>query len=305
MLAVAVALDAALPEPPNAIHPVAWIGKGVSFLERIAPMSGRAAPLAAGVGIAVAVPVLAAAAFGWAGVGLHEAGALAYVLVGGMLLKTTFTVRGLRTAAISTAGRLASGDLAAARRDAAGLVGRDTTSLDIPLIAGATVESVAENTTDSYVAPWLAFALLGLPGAIAYRAVNTLDSMIGYRGRYEYIGKAAARLDDAVNLAPARISAMLHLAAGAVLRLPVAQAWSVLRHDRGRTASPNAGWTMSAMAGLLGIRLVKEGHYRLGEDFRDPQPNDVRRAVKVCLTVAVLALALTVGLLAARHTLVG
>lgn len=83
---------------------------------------------------------------------------------------------------------------------------------------------MAENTTDSYVGPWLVFALLGVPGAVSYRAVNTLDSMIGYRGRYEYVGKAAARLDDAVNLVPARVSALLLLAAGSLSRLPVRRA---------------------------------------------------------------------------------
>ena len=96
----------------------------------------------------------------------------------------------------------------------------------------AAIESAAENTTDSYVGPWLAFALFGLPGAVAYRALNTLDSMIGYRGRYEHLGKASARLDDLANLAPARLSALLMLAAGALRRLPARRGW--------HTASPRS-----------------------------------------------------------------
>ena len=104
---------------------------------------------------------------------------------------------------------------------------------------------------------------------MVYRAVNTLDSLLGYRGAYEYLGKFAARLDDVVNLVPARISALLILAGGALSRPSVRRGWRIMLRDRRRTASPNAGLTMSAMAGLLGIQLEKPGHYRLGEGLRE------------------------------------
>ena len=146
--------------------------------------------------------------------GLRELGTIPYLLGGALLLKTTFSVRGLGRAAQVTRRFLEARDLDAARSSLGRLVSRDTQTLTEPLVAAAAIESVGENTTDSYIAPWLAFALLGLPGAFAYRAVNTLDSMIGYHGKYEYSGKAAAILDDLVNLVPARISAMLLLAAG-------------------------------------------------------------------------------------------
>ena len=119
-------------------------------------------------------------------------------------------------------------------------------------MTAAAIESVAENTTDSYIAPWLAFAILGVPGAMAYRAINTLDSILGHRGPLEYLGKASARLDDVVNLVPARLSALLLLIAGSLCRLPVRRGWQTMLRDQSLTASPNAGWTMSAMAGLLG-----------------------------------------------------
>ncbi|MGH2588747.1 MAG: CobD/CbiB family cobalamin biosynthesis protein, partial [Dehalococcoidia bacterium] len=154
------------------------------------------------------------------------------------------------------------------------------------LIAAAAIESLAENVTDSALAPWLAYALFGLPGAAAYRALNTLDSMIGYRNHYEYLGKAAARADDVANLVPARLGALLiTLAAPAGHGSPrraLATAW---RHHR-RTASPNAGWTMAAMAGALGLTLEKTDAYRLG-DGRPPVPTDIRRAQRV--TAAALA----------------
>ena len=171
---------------------------------------------------------------------------LAYVAGGAVLLRTTFTVRGLSSAAMRTRQALGEGRLDDARTSLRSRVSRDPTTLTTRLVAASAIESVAENTTDSYIGPWLAFALLGVPGAVAFRAVNTLDSMLGYRGSYEYLGKAAARLDDAVNLVPARLSALMLLVSGALVRL----AWSIMLRDRRYTASPNAGWTMSAMAGL-------------------------------------------------------
>ena len=110
---------------------------------------------------------------------------------------------------------------------------RDTRTLAPPLVAMAAIESVAENTTESFVGPWMAFALFGLPGAFACRAINTLDSMIGYRGRYEHLGKAAARLDDLVNLVPARLSALLMLVAGRLFcALPAGRGWRITLRDR-------------------------------------------------------------------------
>jgi adenosylcobinamide-phosphate synthase len=133
----------------------------------------------------------------------------------------------------------------------------------------ATIESVAENASDSFVAPLFWFALLGLPGAVFYRAVNTLDAMIGYRGKYEWLGKTAARLDDALNFVPARITAGLLLAAAWLQRRDVRRAMRILARDGSRTETPNAGRPMAAMAGVLGVELTKPGHYRLG-DPREP-----------------------------------
>jgi adenosylcobinamide-phosphate synthase len=145
------------------------------------------------------------------------------------------------------------------------------------------------------VAPLLFFACFGVPGALAYRAVNTLDAMIGYHGRYEYLGKASARLDDLLNLVPARLTAALLLVAGALLGHDVRRGWRILRRDGGRTESPNAGRPMAAMAGLLGVRLEKQGHYRLG----DPLHAVGARTIAAAWRVTALAMALAFGLAAA------
>ena len=304
ILAIAVILDRYLPEPPVAVHPVVWLGRLIAAMERLAPELPLTAFL---FGLAMVVSAVGVATtLAWICMTLlasiHQ---IAYVLGGAVLLRTSFTVTGLSAAAMRTRRDLKRDQIDVARDSLRSLVSRDASSLSRPLVAAAAIESVAENSTDSFVGPWLAYALLGVPGAIAYRAVNTMDSMIGYHGRYEYLGKAAARLDDLVNLVPARLSAGLLLAGGLLAGRSPRRGWRTMLRDRGQTSSPNAGVTMSAMAGLLGVRLEKPGHYRLGERHRDPGPDDIGRAVSIVNRTSLLAVVVTLGLLTARHAISG
>jgi len=305
VLLLAILLDAVLPEPPPILHPVVWMGKAITILESLSPQSGNRAQFVTGAAIGVGVPLAFGAAAWGAAYGLTKLGPLAYLLGGAILLRTTFTVKGLSTAGLDTKRKLETGNLHDARASLRNLVSRDTATLSEPQVAAAAIESLAENTTDSYVAPWLAFGLLGIPGAFMYRAVNTLDSMIGYRGKYEYLGKASARLDDALNYIPARLSGILVLLSAAVLRLRVRLGCTTMWREHGRTASPNAGWTMSAMAGVLGVALEKEGHYCLGDGMREPEARDIGHAVRVGIVVAVLGIGAGVGVVAARQALTG
>lgn len=307
VLMAAVALDAATRELPAPIHPVVWMGKLISWLEKRAPAADRrGASLIAGTGMALLVPTLFGGAAWLVASGLRGIGSAFYVVGGTFLLSTTFTVRGLGRAGQATRRAVESGDRAAARGSLRSLVSRETSNLAEPFILMAAIESVAENTADSFVGPWLAFGLFGLPGAFAYRALNTLDSMVGYRGRYEYLGKASARLDDLANLIPARLSTLLMLMpAGPLCGLPPARGWRVALRDRKLTASPNAGWTISAMAGLLGVALEKVGHYRLGGGLRNPTPRDLRAAVRVCYTLAACAVPVVGVVVVARELVRG
>jgi adenosylcobinamide-phosphate synthase len=300
LFGLAFLLDALLPEPPNAVHPVVWMGKCIAFFERIGLGYGARVQFAYGIVLAIGVPLFFAALAGAAAFGLRQLSPAAYVIVGAVLLRSVFTVRGLGRVGRRVEAALAKGDIATARRNLRSLVSRETAQLSPSQAAGAAVESVAENTTDSFIAPWLAFGLFGLPGAFCYRAVNTLDSMIGYRGRHEWLGKASARLDDALNYFPARIAALLLLAAGAMRRLDVEQGWAVMRRDRRLTASPNAGWTMSAAAGLVGVALEKPGHYLLGKGLRESTARDIGTAVGLCYAVAILGAILAGGVTLAR-----
>jgi adenosylcobinamide-phosphate synthase len=219
-------------------------------------------------------------------------------LLEAVLLKSVFSLRRLLEAGREVELALRAGDLPAARRSVSWhLVSRDTSTLGAGQVASAAVESLAENLPDSFLAPLLAYAAGGLPLAWAYRFGNTADAMVGYHDeQHEHLGKFAARLDDALNWLPSRLGgALLALAAPAVGG-EARQAWRVMRDQHGRTLSPNAGWPMSAVAGALGVRLEKAGHYRLegGPDL--PGADDVRRARRLVLAAAVLGAALAAGL---------
>ena len=290
ILALAVLLDLALGELPSWFHPTVWMGRTVSWAERQAPKS-VGGQLAYGGLMALLVPGLWGAAAYFAVVGLQEVHQVAYILVGAALFKTTFALRMLHRVAARTYSLLAQGDISAVRDNMRSLVSRDVSALTSEQATAATVESVSENITDSFIGPCLAFALFGLPGAVAYRAINTLDSMVGYHGKYEYLGKASARLDDLVNLIPARLTALLLILSSALLPGQRATgAWRIMWRDHRRTESPNAGWTMSGMAGALGVQLEKVGHYRLGDQTRSLEPEDISRAVRTMYLVAALGI---------------
>ena len=303
-LAIALALDLTFRELPAAIHPVVWMGKLVSWLEKTAPLKGmRTAAFGWGVCMAVLVPALVGGLVWLASNILHELGSIPYLIGCALMFSTTFAVGGLARAARDVQEAMDTGSVIEARRGLRSLVSRDADSLNRPLIAAAAIESVAENTTDSYIGPWLAFAILGLPGAFAYRAINTLDSMIGYRGKYEYLGKASARLDDAINFVPARLSAAFMVTAGALCGMSARMGWTWAWRGRAQTASPNAGWTIGAMSGLLGVALEKPGHYRIGDGLRDPCASHIGTSIRVAYAVAALGLLTALGALALRGLL--
>ena len=287
---VAAALDLVLGDPPNRLHPVAWMGRAIAGGRRALCRGGRAQLFVGGALVTLAVAAVAAAA-GLAVATLAARLGSAGPLVEGAALSLLLSMRGLIRAARAVAGPLAAGDLEAARATVAyHLVSRPTATLGPDEVASAAVESVAENLTDAVVAPVCFYLVFGLAGAAAYRAVNTADAMLGYRdGSLEWFGKLAARLDDVLNFVPARLAA-LGLVGGAVAAGEDARgAFRMLRRDGALTASPNAGRTMAAMAGALGLTLGKRGAYRLGEG-RPPTAGDVARAVGVFAWAAGLTL---------------
>jgi adenosylcobinamide-phosphate synthase len=286
----AVLVDVVFGEPPAALHPVVWIGRFQNVLRRSAPV--RPAPAFAwGVLMAVAGPLLSGAGAAWLLSMCKAAAGWLDIPVSIYLLTSSFAIRGLAAGAIGVRRPLEKGDLVAAREALWYLVSRDRTSLSAGLVAAAAIESVAENICDSIVAPLFFFAVGGVPAALAYRAINTLDAKIGYRGPLEWLGKAAARLDDVVNLVPARLSGALVILASVFGPGSPARALAIWRRDRGLAASPNGGHPMAAMAGGLGVELEKVGLYRLGAGFPLPSPRDIDRSVRIMVVAAAIATA--------------
>jgi adenosylcobinamide-phosphate synthase len=300
ILLMALLLDQFLGEYPSPLHPVVWIGKLTSLLLRCAPQSGWWRPFIFGIALAAGVPALCAAAA--AGILCLTADIpVLEVILGAFLLKASFALRELGAAAERVRAPIEAGDLPRAREALRSLCSRDPAQLDAEALVAATVQSLAENLSDSFVAPLFFFALFGVPGAIAYRAINTLDAMVGYRGRFEALGKASARFDDVVNWLPARLTALLLLFAGLLAGRDIRRGWHIFRRDRAKTPSPNGGQPMAMMAGLLGVRLEKQGSYALGDPDHALTPATVRDAWRLTVVAACLAAALIVSCVVAIH----
>ena len=294
-----IAADALAGDPPNLMHPVRAIGITARVYEGVA--RGRLAPRTAGVVGALAIPT-AAALLATASVFAGQRQRGGRVLVAASAISLASAQRTLMRRAIEVADALESGDLDEARRLLAyHLVSRPTADLNAGEVAGAAIESVAENLGDGVAGPWLAFAVAGAGGAWAYRTLNTLDSLWGYRNeRYAEFGWAAARLDDLANLAPARLAAAA-ICVAAQRRLGRGTlAFAAWRRDAGLTESPNAGHPMAAMAGALGVALSKDGYYVLGAGMRAPGAADIRTAVEVARGASIVMAGMCLAVIALR-----
>ena len=288
---LALGIDLTFGDPPNRFHPVAWMGSLIQFARRHRPYNHPQAELAYGAVVATAGS-LGIAALGCLVQQLLDKLPAPYQIVGAAaLLKTTFSVRGLDLAAKQVQVALESGDLPSARLLlGCSLVSRDTSKLNESQVASAAIESVAENASDSLVAPLFYYFLGGLPLALVYRFANTADAMLGYHTpQLEWLGKVPARFDDLLNLLPARITAGLIVLAAPWTGGKPRQAVRTMLREASNTASPNAGYPMSAMAGALGIELEKPGHYRLGTGGRKPASADIRRARRILFVVTGIA----------------
>jgi len=275
ILLLAVAIDLTLGDPSNRWHPVAWMGNLIYRLRQHAPQRGK---LLYGAGIAWGGAVLV----WWLGVQVSKIidslPQAVQPLAKALILKTTFSLRGLHNAAVEVETALATDDLPEARRLLSWhLVSRDTSTLDEAQISAAAIQSVAENTSDGIIAPLFWYGVGGLPTALAYRYLQTCDSILGYRdAEREWLGKIPARTDDLLNLLPARLTAL-----SLILLRP--RAYHIWRRDARLTASPNAGHPMSAMAGALAIELEKVDHYCLNIGAKNPQKRDIQQARRLML----------------------
>jgi adenosylcobinamide-phosphate synthase len=304
-LLLALAFDAILGDPAwlwsRIPHPVVVVGRAIAGLEARWLDLTAPAPAQARLGRTASLLVIGASTL--VALGLQELCAevpLGWVLLG-LVMSSLLAARGLYDHVAAVASGL-EGGLEEGRQAVAHIVGRDPASLDAHGVARAAIESTAENFADGVVAPLFWGVLFGLPGMAAYKAINTLDSMIGHRSpRYLDFGRFAARLDDLVNWLPARLAAFLILAAALWLRGTTPGAgWRALWRDASQHRSTNAGWPEAAMAGVLGLRLAGPRRYAgelvedawMGDGRAVATPDDIRRALFVfvlaCAAIAVL-----------------
>ena len=307
-LPIGFCIDLLLGDPQGWPPPVIWIGKLISALEkalrRAFPKTPAGEKAAGGVlwiltaGVSFLVPFLLLRlcwrVSPWLRLALES-----------VMCWQILATRSLRVESMKVHAALETGDLEASRRAVSMIVGRDVATLDDAGVTRAAVETVAENTSDGTVAPLVFLALGGAPLGMLYKAVNTMDSMLGYvEPPYQNIGLVPAKADDVFNYLPARLSALLMLAAGCVLGMDGKNGLRIFRRDRRKHASPNSAQTESVCAGLLRIRLAGDAWYHgvlhekpfIGDDLRPVEHRDIPRACRLLYLTAVFALLLTQGL---------
>lgn len=305
-LVIGFVIDFFVGDPHGFPHPIILIGKLISALEKglrrlFPPRPGER--WAGGIlwcitaGLAAAVPAGTLFLCGLVSPWLRLA-------VESIMCWQILAARALEKESMLVYKALESGDIIASRKAVSMIVGRDTAALDDAAVTRAAVETVAENTSDGVVAPLLFLAIGGAPLGFFYKAVNTMDSMLGYtEPPFKNIGLIPAKVDDVLNFLPARLSALLMLAAGALLGLDVKNGWRIYRRDRRNHASPNSAQTEAMCAGLLGLRLAGDAWYHgvlhrkpfIGDPVREIRHDDIPRTCRLMYLTALLALLLCGG----------
>ena len=307
-LALGFGIDLLMGDPHSIPHPVIFIGKLISALEKLVrkifPKTVKGENFAGGVLwlVVVAVSTAVPALLLWLCYGIRVWLGLA---IESIMCWQILATKSLKDESMKVYDALQTGDIEKSRYAVSMIVGRDTARLDDKAVARAAVETVAENTSDGIVAPLIFLCLGGAPLGFFYKAVNTMDSMLGYvEMPYKNIGLVSAKMDDVVNYIPARLSALVMLAAGWLMKLDVKNGWRIFKRDRYNHASPNSAQTESVCAGLLGLCLAGDAWYHgelhkkkfIGDALREIEYEDIKRACRLLYVTAVLSLILFGGL---------
>ena len=299
---VAFLIDALIGDPRSRLHPVVLIGNLIAALEKLLRRdldSSTKKIIKGGVLVSVVVAVALLVGLGVEFLMQDVPSLAAQIFIQALVLSFMISPRSLGDAGREIYFLLEREELARARQKVGWIVGRDTQNLNEAEVTRATVETVAENTVDGIISPLFYFAIGGLPLAVAYRAINTMDSMLGYKNdKYLYFGRVAARLDDVANFIPARLTGLLFICAAVVLRLDCKNAFKMMRRDARKHPSPNGGWAEATVAGALRIRLGGMNYYFGKPHFRaymgEPEENleavHILGAIRLMYTATILFL---------------
>ena len=289
ILSLAFLIDLVFGEVPDRIHPTLWMGKVTAYFKSKLKNENSRVEKINGVLLCLLLIVLFVVPVYFMLFWVHEFfGWLPYIVASAIVLQTTFAIKCMKQYTLPVADSVEKGDYDRARQLLPFIVRRNPTELTKRHIISAAVETIAEGTTDGITSPFFYFALFGVPGAVAFRVVNTLDSMVGYKDLdHINIGWFSAKMDTIANYIPSRLTAILMMLSALLLRENWRKSWRILQRDRKNTASHNAGWTISTMAGALNIQLEKPGFYKIG-DNNDLSPTHIIKALRIMVLTATL-----------------
>ena len=284
-------LDTIIGDPYKLPHPIRWIGSFISILEKLCRKIARKNTMLMILGAILAIVVISVSGgITLLVLKLSSFNKYAYTTVSAVICYYMLAGKSLKTESMKVYKAFENNDTEGARKAVSMIVGRDTQSLTKEGIIKAAVETVAENSSDGVIAPLIYMLIFGPVGGVVYKAVNTMDSMIGYvEEKYFYIGKFAAKLDDVLNYIPARVSGILVIISAFVLRYDYKNAFRIFKRDRRKHASPNSAQTESAMAGALGVQLVHKKPY-IGDKNREIENEDIKRANDIMYTMTIICL---------------
>ncbi len=289
IILIAITIDILFGELPSNIHPVVLMGKIIEYFNNLKEKHSSMDSRLAGVVLTIFLILTISSIFGiilW----FSRFNYLFLILISSLLLSTTFSIKLLLSSAADVNADL-NKDLTKARKSISYLVSRDTSELSQENIISAVIETLTENISDSVVSPLFYTFILGVIGGIAYRVVNTLDAMIGYKNPKNInIGWFPAKLDDILNYLPARITGILIVVASIMIKLDWKNAYKIMIRDAKKTSSPNSGYPMAATAGALGVQLIKPGYYQLGDNINHLRSETINETILLAKITIILFL---------------
>ena len=306
IFSLAFLIDLVFGEVPDRIHPTLWIGNVTHYFKSKLKNENSRVEKINGVILCLVIIALFVVPVYFMLFWVREfLGWLPYIVASAIVLNTTFAIKCMKQYTLPVADAVEKGDYNRAKQLLPFIVRRNPNELTKRHIISAAVETIAEGTTDGITSPFFYFALFGVPGAVAFRVVNTLDSMVGYKDLdHINIGWFSAKMDTIANYIPARLTAILMILAALLLRENWRKSWKILQRDRKNTASPNAGWTISTMAGALNIQLEKPSFYTIG-DNNDLSPTHITKALRIMVLTAILfGISITLPLLVLKTLII-